>query len=276
MYGADYPDPPEWQVDPDGTPPPSIWADVGAFLDKGIPEPPQPVALRREDGNALFYAGKVNVLFGDPECGKSWIAYAAVVQALAEGRKAAIIDVDHNGLAEVITRLLALGARPDSLRDPGRFKYAEPEDGIELRRAVSELREWRAAVAVVDSLGEILPMLGLSSNSPDDYTSAHREILTSIAQIGTCVIAIDHLPKNEEARMQGQTGTKAKLRAVNGASIRVAVRDQFAPGRGGSARSSSPRIAQEACAPPAPLTASTSPPGCSSWSPARMARSRGR
>jgi len=35
------------------------------------------VLLRRADGQCIFYAGKVNVLYGDPECGKTWIALAA-------------------------------------------------------------------------------------------------------------------------------------------------------------------------------------------------------
>lgn len=212
-----------------------IWADVAAFLADGIPEPPRPSTLRRDDGAALFYAGKVNVLFGDPESGKSWIAYAAAVQALGDGRKAAIIDVDHNGLPEVITRLMLLGAHPDALSDPERFRYTEPEDGATLRQAVADLQQWHASVAVVDSIGEILPMLGLSSNSPDEYTRGNREVLTAIAGAGTCVVAIDHLPKSDEARQRGATGTVAKKRAINGSSIRVTVRDQFAPGRGGSA-----------------------------------------
>jgi hypothetical protein len=234
----DYPVPEDWQIDPDGIepePPAPLYADIAAFLANGIPEPPRPVSLRREDGHALFYAQKVNVLFGDPESGKSWIAYAAVAQALVGSRRCAIVDVDHNGLREVVSRLLALGAPKDALADPERFRYYEPEDGDELIRTVFDLKTWRPAVCVVDSIGEILPMLGLSSNSPDDYTSAHRRTLSAIATAGSCVVAIDHMPKSEEARTHGQTGTMAKKRAVNGSSIRVTVREQFAPGRGGAA-----------------------------------------
>lgn len=231
----EYPEPPEWVMDPDGTPPAPLYADVAAYLDAGIPAPPRPVALRREDGHALFYASKVNVLFGDPESGKSWIAYAAVTQVLQDGRNATIVDVDHNGMREVITRLLALGAPPSALRDPGRFRYYEPEDRLTLAATVFEHRDFRPALTVVDSLGEVVPMLGYNSNSPDEYSRAHREVLTGISAAGTCVVAIDHMPKSDDARQHGQTGTLAKKRAVNGTSLRVTVRDTFAPGRGGSA-----------------------------------------
>lgn len=212
-----------------------LYVDVAAILAKGIPPPPKPVLLTREDGHALFYAGKVNVLFGDPECGKTWIALAAIVEALRAGRRASFVDLDHNGVGEILTRLLALGARPDDLGNPDRFRYFEPEDGDELILVVGSLRTWRAACVVVDSLGELLPMLGGNSSNPDDYTSAHRRTLTPLANAGASVIAIDHLPKGEDSRERGQTGTMAKKRAINGVSLRVTVVEQFAPNHGGSA-----------------------------------------
>jgi AAA domain len=213
-----------------------LFVDVAAMLDAGLPPPPEPVVLRRVDGRHLFYAGKVNVLFGDPESGKTWIAYAAVVETLGAGRRAAVVDVDHNGVSEILGRLLALGARPEQLRDPERFRLAEPNDGEGLRAVVAQLSAWRPAVAVVDSIGEVLPMLGLSSNSPDDYTIGHRLILTALARAGAAVIGVDHMPKAEDARAHGQTGTLAKRRAVSGVTYRVTLAQVFAPGRGGAAR----------------------------------------
>jgi hypothetical protein len=94
---------------------------------------------------------------------------------------------------------------------------------------------WRPAVATVDSVGELLPILGLSSNSPDDFTLAHARVLKPLAQAGACVIVIDHLAKNTESRAAGPTGTNAKRRAVGGVSLRVVLKDPFTPGRGGAA-----------------------------------------
>lgn len=209
--------------------------NVAEFLAGGMPPPEAPVLLRREDGRCLFYRGKVNVLFGDPESGKTWIALAAVAEALNGGRRAAIVDLDHNGVAEIVGRLLMLGADPRHLSDPERFWLTEPEDEDSLILEVQRLRTWRPAVVVVDSLGELLPMLRLSSNSPDDYTSAHRRVLTPLANVGAVLIAIDHLPKSDDARSHGQTGTLAKRRAVNGVTLRVTTAETFAPGRGGAA-----------------------------------------
>ena len=65
-----------------------------------------------------------------------------------------------------------------------------------LYRVVDDCKLWRPAVAVIDSLGEMLPMLGASSNSPDDYTTANRQVLQPFAATGAAVIAIDHLAQN--------------------------------------------------------------------------------
>ena len=94
---------------------------------------------------------------------------------------------------------------------------------------------WRPAVAVVDSLGEMLPMLGAASNSPDDYTNANRGVLQPLASYGAAVIAIDHLAQNTASRVLGPTGNLAKRRALGGVSLRVKICRQFTPGKGGSA-----------------------------------------
>jgi 5S rRNA maturation endonuclease (ribonuclease M5) len=214
-----------------GTP---LYVDVASLLDGGLPEPPAPAFLHRDDGRALLYAGQVNVLFGDPESGKTWVAIAAVAEALQARGRALFLDLDHNGVEAILARLLAFGVRPDVLRDPGVFRLAEPEDEEHLRRIIADARRWRPALAVVDSVGELLPMLGLSSNSPDDLTAGHAQVLKPLAVAGACVVAIDHLPKNTENKAAGQTGTAAKRRVVGGVSLRVTVKDAFTPGHGGA------------------------------------------
>lgn len=213
----------------------SRYFDVGALLDGGMPDPPEPVLMRRDDGKALFYAGQVNVVFGDPEAGKTLLVQAAVTEALNDGRRVLVIDMDHNGPQATVYRLLDMGAKEDALRNADLFRYVEPEDADHLKAVIQDMKWWRPAVAVVDSIGELLPLLRLSSNSPDDFTSANARVLKPLAMAGAAVLAIDHLPKNRETRASGQTGTAAKRRAIGGVSLRVTVNEPFAPGRKGSA-----------------------------------------
>lgn len=212
-----------------------LFLDVAALLDGGLPEPPAPVVCERDDGRSLFYAGQVNLIFGDPESGKTLLAQASCAEALKAGRRVLCLDLDHNGPASFLARLLMFGAPMAALRDRQMFRYVEPEDRQHLNEIMSAAVEWRPALAVVDSVGELLPILGLSSNSPDDFTVAHAHVLKPLARAGACVLAIDHLAKNAESRASGPTGTAAKRRAIGGVSMRVSLKDPFTPGRGGRA-----------------------------------------
>ena len=212
-----------------------LYVDVAALLDGGLPDPPAPVLLHRSDGHAIFYASQVNYLFGDPESGKTLVAQAAASEALIDGRRVVFIDIDHNGPDATICRFLDMDVPEHLLRDRNRFRYVEPEDRAHLLAVVADLRQWRPAVAVVDSVGELLPMLGMSSNSPDDFTAAHTATMKPLAISGAAVLAIDHLSRAAESRTTGPTGTAAKRRAVGGVAIRVTVEEQFTPGRGGTA-----------------------------------------
>jgi hypothetical protein len=212
-----------------------LYVDVSALLDGRLPEPPEPVLLRRSDGHKLFYGGQVNLLFGDPESGKTWVCLIAGTEALKEGRRVLMIDLDHNGAAATLYRLLALGAPPERLRDPSTFRYCEPEDRAELRQVVEDSKLWRPAVAVVDSIGELLPLHGANSNSSDEFTTVHTNVLKPLAKAGAAVLAVDHLAKNPDSRAHGPGGTAAKRRAIGGVSIRVKALRAFTPGHGGEA-----------------------------------------
>lgn len=213
-----------------------LYYDVAELLAGGMPEPPAPGVLHRQDGHALFYCGQVNVLFGDPESGKTLVALAAAVETLKTGQRVLFIDIDHNGPQSIVYRLVEMGAPRAALADQVRFRYVEPEDRATLHDVVADCTErWTPDVAIVDSIGELLPMLGLNSNNPDDFTSANSRILKPLAASGAAVIGIDHLAKNTDSRSSGQTGTAAKKRAVGGVSLRVTLKDQFVPGTGGAA-----------------------------------------
>jgi len=213
---------------------PALYADLAALLAGGLPEPEQPTVLHRDDGHRLFYPAKVNVLFGDPESGKTWVALAAVVDTLANHGSALFVDLDHNGAASLLHRLLYLGASPKQLTNSDLLRIAEPEDRNELAAVVLDTATWNPTLVVLDSIGELMPLMGASSNSPDEWTLVNRAVLTRLSATGAAVICIDHLPKSPETRGFGQTGTTGKKRSTNGASYRVTLKNIFAPARGGA------------------------------------------
>ena len=213
----------------------SLFFNIAGMLEGGLPDPPAPVLGTRSDGHALFYSGQVNLVFGDPESGKTFLCLAACAEALNHGRSVLVVDMDHNGPAATIDRLLMLGARESTLADPNRFRYVEPEDAPHLLAVVAAAVAWCPAVALIDSVGELLPVFGFSSNSPDDFTIVNSRVLKPLAMAGAAVLGIDHLAKGAESRTSGPTGTAAKKRAVGGVSVRITIKDAFTPGRGGAA-----------------------------------------
>lgn len=210
------------------------WADL-TWLEGGQPpEPDKTVYAVRDDGVGLFYPGKVNGVFGDPETAKSWLAHLAIVEALHAGERAAIVDADHNTAPVTARRLLALGVPATTLADPDLFRYAAPEDRGGVKTTIMGLAEWGAAVVVLDSLGELLPMMEASSNDNDEVTYALRLLTTTLLAIGACIIVIDHVTKSTETRSNGYAiGAGAKKRAVRGAYLSVRKLSEVVPGKVG-------------------------------------------
>lgn len=214
------------------TPNPSGLVDMTWVNGGNPPHVDPPTICRRTDGTALFYAGKVNGIFGDPECGKTWLAQTAIVETLNNGGTTAMIDVDHNGPNHTAARLVLLGARLEHIADPTRFRYYQPDDGDQLRAAVDDVVRTPPDVVLIDSLGETFPMLGANTNDGDEITNAMRLICTRPADAGSCVITIDHLPKSAEARSTGYAiGSIAKKRMIRGSYLRAEARTQPAPGQ---------------------------------------------
>lgn len=225
-------------VEAAGDPDSEFFADVDALLCDGLPEPPSPDFMLRDDDMPIFYAGKVNTIIGDPECGKTWLALAAVAERLTTDphSRALVVDVDHNGLQAIVSHLLALGVPAATLRDrDNRFRYVAPADSSEVVKVVEIAGRWRPTIAVLDSVGELVPMCGLKSVVDDDYTKVHQIVFAPIAAAGAAVLTIDHLVKNPDSRKYGAGGAVAKKRAVDGLAVRVTVARRFVSGKGGAA-----------------------------------------
>lgn len=213
----------------------SLFADTALLLSGDLPEPPVPGLLECSDGIGLFYEGKYNVVYGDPESGKTWVALSAVVETVKARGLAVVVDMDHNGHAETVARLLQLGATPEELSKPDLFLYTAPEDGYMLDAVVETLREMKPTLVTLDSIGEIVAAYGKNSNLDDDFTFVHQRVMKRLVYTGAAVVAIDHLAKGEESRSKGASGAAAKKRVIDGTYIRCVVTQQFAPGRGGRA-----------------------------------------
>ena len=220
-----------------GAGPGGLFVDIAAVLNGDDTPRAMPTLLTRTDGRCLFYDGKHNGLFGDPETGKTWVALAAGAERLRNGGRFVFIDMDHNGVHDTLKRLRMLGVPPEVLADPNRFLYVEPDDADHLCDAVTVLRGWvkPPTMTLLDSAGELLPLMGADSNNNDQVTNAFRATAIPLAKAGAAVATIDHLAKNAESRRRGPVGAYGKTRIYDGSMTRVFQVEPFVPGQGGAA-----------------------------------------
>lgn len=211
------------------------YVDIAALIALGPVKPPAPTIGIRSDGIGLFYENSVNLMFADSESGKTMICLCIAADVLITGGAVLFIDLDHNGAASIVARLQAMGVSAGVLSDPARFRFAEPESPTEVAKLIADAQIWAPLFVVIDSLGELLPMYGANSNSPDDFTRVHTDAIKPFASAGAGVALIDHTAKGAASAAYGSTGTAAKKRAISGASFRVHVTEQFTPGKGGKA-----------------------------------------
>ncbi|MEV8265850.1 AAA family ATPase [Microbacterium sp. NPDC077057] len=218
-----------------GDEPADDYADVAALIEAGVQRRVPDAGALRNDGVRLAYSGAVNGLVGPPESGKTLVAIASACDTLKTGGNVLHIDSDHNGAEATISHYIAAdGIGRDVLADRARFRYVDVRSADHLRRVVTEAVEWSPSLVVVDSVGEIVPLMGGESNSNDDYRRIHREILSPLADGGAAVLVHDHVTK-EEGRGGYAIGAGAKKAAIDGSYLAVAPVEPFVPGIGGAA-----------------------------------------
>jgi hypothetical protein len=199
------------------------WEDDGQDI--------QPTIFRREDGNAVFYPGKINALFGESESGKTWVALAAVVEQLMEGNPVFYLDFEDSRHG-IRSRLKALGIEQSHLRT---FRYSNPDDAFDV--AVRDflqvaLEESKPTLVVVDGVNAAMNLMGLDLEKNKDATYFSQMVLRPLRNFGAAVVTIDHVTKSKDSRGNYAIGAQAKRADIDGCAIAVEMVMPF--GRGGS------------------------------------------
>ena len=207
------------------------WAATGE-----VRPPTLPSVGERNDGAHILYAGKINGIYGDPETAKTWFALHLAQQVLSAGGTVALIDIDHNGENDTVDRLRKLGVNDQLISNPAHFRYYTPETPAELLATRDNIIEQHPTLCILDSIGELIPMLGLDSNSNDDISRGYRAMLTPLAQEHTAVLTIDHLAKAGKSDHGYAIGGIAKKRIINGAYYHAEALTIPAPGIVGKVR----------------------------------------
>jgi hypothetical protein len=214
---------------------PTTWAPVNldAVLAGDYLDPP-PTMLRRTDGIPLFYAGGVHTVSGESESGKTWLCLLAALQELDAGHDVTFVDFEDRA-DRVIARLLALGARPQQIRD--HFNYIRPDRPLDDtgRHQLAPALTGRTLV-IVDGVTEAMTLHGYDLNSNEDSARFQALLPRWIADHGPAVVMIDHVVKDKEKQDRHAIGAQHKLAGIDGAAYMVKAIQPFARGKRGIAQ----------------------------------------
>lgn len=194
-------------------------------------DPPKPTIVLRDDGEGLFYPGKVHAVVGEPETGKSWIAqWATASQMMLRGGKTLYWDFEST-LEQYLYRLQLYGLEQEHAIGShywGAMSVKEPT----ITALVELIRRDSIGVVVIDSVNRIMGAMGLNYESGPDYVKFTNMCVDPIRAEGVCVILIDHVVKSREQRGRYATGSEQKLGQVD-ASFHLETISPFAPGTTG-------------------------------------------
>lgn len=226
----------------------STWAsvDLGPYLTGEI-QIPAPSVLDREDGQSLFYPGRVNSLFGKSEAAKTWIMLHSCVQEMGKGERVLFIDLEDEP-TNALGRLFLLGAGADDLRH--QFKYVHPEGPIApMQRSrfgstasdagvaaqqvfLALLDEFDPTLVVVDGMTSLFGLHGHDTNDAGG-TDVVTTWLKSLTRYGrSTVVVIDHTTKSGGPH-SSPIGAHHKIAMVQGTALRADAIDRPMPGEKG-------------------------------------------
>ena len=223
----------------------SSWAavDLEPYL-SGQVTMPEPNVLRRTDGRAMFYPGRVNSLYGMSESAKSWLALYACMQEMSLGERVMYLDLEDEP-AGTLARMKAMGAGDDDIKM--QFRYVHPEGPLAFMQRyrfgyaptdegkMSEsifrtlLQEYDPTLIVVDGMTVLYGLHGHDTNEAT-ATDVITSWLKSLTRGGrSTVVVIDHTGKSGGAGAS-PIGAHHKVAMVQGSAIRADAIDRPMPG----------------------------------------------
>lgn len=212
-------DPLPADIEDDG---PNTWEeiDLGPAL-RGEISRPQATVLQRDDGQALFYPGRVNGIHGDSGLGKSMLVAYACAQELHDGHHVGWIDFEEPDETVIVERLRMFGCEDETITSQLHyFRPQDPFDIISIPRTVTASIEQQWTLLVIDSLGEAFGLAGINEDKDVEVGPWLRSVTRVLADAGPAVVTIDHATKAADNPLH-PSGSKRKRAAITGASYLI-------------------------------------------------------
>ena len=216
--------------------PPRVPLIVGDWWDVHVASP-RPGVLPVAEAEGLFYAGRVNAVWGEPNRGKSLLCQHLAVTEAAAGRSTLTIDLE-KPLSHFRSRVEALGATRASAQHIG---YWNPERAI-TETAVGALigycDQQKIRTVIIDAVGRATAQLGIDDNVNADYRQWFDAVIVPLERAGLTIVLVDH-PRKDFDRSGAPLypkGAGAKLDVIDGAAYALTTVTAFNRERSGRAQ----------------------------------------
>lgn len=196
-------------------------------------QPEQPTLLRRADGGALLYGGKMHTFQAEPGAGKSWLSLWCAGEILHMGGSCIVIDNEDTATV-ALSRMKIIGVADRDVRE--RLQIITPSaawDAAQLAELRRLLDRMNPDLVIVDGVANSLSNQGLSEDSAPDYVRWVNMLPRPIARTGAAVLLLDHVTKDPEQRGRWARGSGAKLGEIDGAAFQLKARIPFSRHRTG-------------------------------------------
>jgi hypothetical protein len=215
---------------------PAKWHDFTALI-AGERKRAIPAYCLRADGQALFYKGKENVLFGETECGKDMLLCLTVKQLLEASGTVDWIDFEEGDELEIGNRLIEMGLDPELLCDRDVFRYATPGDVEAARNALAESVKEIPDIVILDGVEAARGVYGWDSDQNTVATTFRAQLVKPLLDAGIGVIKTDHITMQmakDGKNVRYPLNAVMKLNMVNGAAYFLKAKSAIARGGEGA------------------------------------------
>ena len=214
-----------------GPQPVDLHAVLAAGLTQIVPD-----VFWRQDARALMYRGRLNVIFGTPEAGKTWIGLIAIADLVKDAARtgkgivAVFFDFEDDATS-YLTRMRDAGADPkDVAKHTSYYSMATPIQTIEAGFPGADT----ADLIVVDTTNSAMTLDDLDPLGNKDALTFINHVRALKKGSDAAWLLMDHEPISTGAGRRQAIGAQSKLGAVDGAQYRAFAVQQPRPGHRGA------------------------------------------
>ena len=223
------------EVDGDEAAEPTTWEaqDLNIYLSGNYEPPKTEVGLSRHpDGIKLIYPGREHAVFGETECGKSWLALGCAATELRMGRKVLYIHYEESDAASTVERLLLLDVPPLAIKQ--HLTFVAPAKPLAKADWLAVHLDPSPVLVIHDGVNEAMTLQGDDIMGVEGWATFRRTVIKPCLTVGAATLVLDHVTKSAEGRGRYSIGTVHKVNALDGAAFSVKNVEPFGRGRRGA------------------------------------------